>query len=57
MKWKNIKTRAICFDMDLWKEIVKLAGKTEDETKKETTISDVVNDLCKLGLSKSNQRK
>lgn len=50
MKWKDIQTRTICFDADVWDKIIKRVGEIEDFTGEETTISDVVNDLVDKGL-------
>ena len=48
--WKKAKVQAIAFDKDVWDKIIKRVGEIEDSTNKETTISQVVNDLCEIGL-------
>ena len=55
MKLKNAVAKTIIFDKDLWDKIIKRVGEIENETKSETTISEVVNRLCEYSLNDNNK--
>ncbi len=51
---EEVAVRSIVFDKDIWDKIIKRVGEIEDSTDTETTISKVVNDLCRKGIVKDD---